>query len=58
MAKTVDTNLKEVSDQVIEMVNLIKTRPVTACIFKLLCENMNLRHKWLLLHRSEVVIKR
>ena len=41
MAKTLGTKLKEVFDQVVEMVNFIKTRPVKARVFELLCENMD-----------------
>lgn len=50
MEKTLGTKLKEVSDQVVEMVNCLQTRPVKACISKLLFENMELQHKYLLLH--------
>ena len=50
MAKTLGTKLKEVFDQVVEMVNFIKTRPVKARIFELLCENMDSQHTRLLLH--------
>ena len=50
MAKTLGTKLKEVFDQVVEMVNFIKTRPVKARVFELLCENMDSQHTRLLLH--------
>ena len=50
MTKTLGTKLKEVFDQVVEMVNFIKTRPVKARIFELLCENMDSQYMRLLLH--------
>lgn len=50
MAKTLGIKLKEVFDQVVEMVNFIKTRPVKARIFEQLCENMDSQHTRLLLH--------
>ena len=50
MAKTLGTKLKEVFDQVVEMVNFIKTRPVKARVFELLCENMDSQQTRLLLH--------
>ena len=49
MAKTLGTKLKKVCDQVMEMVNFIKTRLVKARIFELLCENMDSQHTRLLL---------
>ena len=49
MAKTLGTKLKEVFDQVVEMVNFIKTRPVKAGIFEQFCENMDSQHICLLL---------
>ena len=50
MAKTLGIELKEVFDQVVEMVNFIKTRPVKARIFEQLCLNMDSQHTRLLLH--------
>ena len=50
MAKTLGIKLKEFFDQVVEMVNFIKTRPVKARISEQLCENMDSQHTRLLLH--------
>ena len=41
MAKTLGIELKEVFDEVVEMVNFIKTRPVKARIFEQHCLNMD-----------------
>ena len=50
MAKTLDIELKEVFDQVVEMVNFIKTRPVKSRILEQLYLNMDSQHTRLLLH--------
>ena len=42
--------LKEATNQIIEMVNFIKTRPLKSRIFELLCKDMNSRYVRLLLH--------
>ena len=41
MAKTLFIELKEMFDQVVEMVNFIKTKPVKARIFEQHCLNMD-----------------
>ena len=48
LAKTLGSKLKDVSDQGVETVNFMKTRP--ACIFELLFESMDSQFKHLLLH--------
>ena len=48
LAKTLGSKLKEVSDQGVETVNFMKTRP--ACIFELLFESMDSQFEHLLLH--------
>ena len=53
MAKTLGEKLREVLDQVVQMVNFIKTRPVKSRLFEQLCIDMDSQHRRLLLH-SEV----
>ena len=42
--------LKEAANQVIEMENFIKTRPLKSRIFELLCKDMNFHYGRLLLY--------
>lgn len=50
MSKTLGEKLKEVLDQVVQMVNFVKTRPVKSRIFEQICINMDSQHRRLLLH--------
>ena len=50
VSKITQNELKEVLNQVIEMVNFIKTRPLQSRIFELLCKDMDSQHVRLLLH--------
>ena len=40
VAKTIGNELKEVRDQVVQMVNYIKRRPLKACLLAKICEEM------------------
>ena len=53
IAKTLGDELKKVLNQVIEMVNFIKSRLLKCRLFEQICIGMNSQHKRLLLH-SEV----
>ena len=53
VAKTLGDELKEVLNQVIEIVNFIKRRPLKSRLFEQICIGMDSQHKRLLLH-SEV----
>ena len=50
VSKITQNELKEVLNQMIEMVNFIKTRPMKSRIFELLCKDMDSQHVRLLLH--------
>lgn len=50
VSKIAQNEPKDVMNQVIEMVNFIKTRPLKSRIFELLCKDMNSRYVRLLLH--------
>ena len=50
VAKTLGDELKEVLNQVTEMVNFIKRRPLKCRLFKQICIEMDSQHKRLLLH--------
>lgn len=50
MTKTLGDKLKEVLDQVVQMVNFIKTRPVKSRLFEQICIDMDSQHRRLLLH--------
>ena len=50
VSKITQNELKEVLNQVIEMVNFIKTRPLKCRIFELLCKDMDSHYVRLLLH--------
>jgi len=50
VSKITQNELKEVLNQVIEMVNFIKTRPLKSRIFELLCKDMDSHYVRLLLH--------
>ena len=52
-AKTLGDELKKVLNQVIKMVNFIRSRPLKCCLFEQICIGMDSQHKKLLLH-SEV----
>ncbi len=43
-------DLKTVLDDAVRMVNYIKSRPLQARLFSLLCEEMGCEHRQLLLH--------
>ncbi|XP_064420082.1 zinc finger BED domain-containing protein 5-like [Latimeria chalumnae] len=49
-AKSMPTNLKEVLDNAVKMVNFIKARPLNSRIFSSLCNEMGSEHVNLLLH--------
>nr|XP_006005906.1 PREDICTED: zinc finger BED domain-containing protein 5-like [Latimeria chalumnae] len=49
-AKSMPTNLKEVLDNAVKMVNFIKARPLNSRIFSALCNEMGSEHVNLLLH--------
>lgn len=50
MAKTLGDKLREVLDQVVQMVNFIKIRPVKSRLFEQICVDMDSQHRRLLLH--------
>ena len=49
MSRTLGENLREVLDEVVKMVNFIKTRPAKSRVFEKICTNMDFQHKRLLL---------
>lgn len=50
VAKTLGNELKSVMDEVVKMVNFIKSRPLKSRLFATLCNEMGSRHEALLLH--------
>ena len=50
MSRTLGENLREVLEEVVKMVNFIKTRPTKTWVFETICTNMDSQHKRLLLH--------
>jgi hypothetical protein len=50
VAKTMEGDVKTVLDDAVKIVNYIKSRPLNAIVFKLLCEEMGSEHTTLLLH--------
>ena len=50
MSRTLGKDLREVSDQVVQMVNFIKTKPVKSRLFEQICTNRESQHRRLLLH--------
>jgi len=53
ISKTLPITLKPILDQVVNMVNYIKSRPLKTRLFKKMCASMDAQHENLLLH-SEV----
>lgn len=49
-AKRMPMHLKNVLDEAVRMVNYIKSRPLQARLFSLLCQEMGSEHRQLLLH--------
>ena len=49
MSRTLGKDIREALDQVVHMVNFIKTRPVKSRVFEQICTNMY-SHRRLLLH--------
>lgn len=50
VAKTLGNELRSVLDDIVKMVNFIKSRPVKSRLFSLLCEEMESPHVALILH--------
>jgi hypothetical protein len=50
VSKTIEEDLKQVLDVVVNMINFIKQRPLTSRMFAKLCENMQKDHVTLLQH--------
>lgn len=50
VSKTSPVELKNVLDQVVEMANYIKSRPLKTRLFEQICVNMDSKHKCLILH--------
>ena len=50
IAKTLGVELKQVLNQVVEMVNFIKSRPLKSRLFEQVCIDMDAQHRRLLLH--------
>nr|XP_034838509.1 zinc finger BED domain-containing protein 5-like [Maniola hyperantus] len=48
--KRVPSDLKQVLDQAVQIVNFVKTRPLQSRLFKKTCEDMKSQHQSLLLH--------
>ena len=44
MSRTLGEDLREVLDQVVKIVNFIKTRPVISHLFEQICTNMESHH--------------
>ena len=50
MSRTLSENLTEILDEVVKMVNFIKTKSAKLQVFKKICTNLDSQHKKLLLH--------
>uniref|UniRef100_A0A0L8I2A7 Uncharacterized protein n=1 Tax=Octopus bimaculoides TaxID=37653 RepID=A0A0L8I2A7_OCTBM len=50
VSKTIPIELKQVLNQVVEMVNYIKSRPLMCCLYEQICVDVDFQHKRLLLH--------
>jgi hypothetical protein len=50
VAKTLPPTLKEVFDEVLKIVNFIKSKPLNSRLFSVLCQEMGSKHTSLLLH--------
>jgi len=50
VSKTIPDELKQVSKQVVEITNFIKTRPLKSRLFEKICVDMDSQHKRLILH--------
>ena len=50
VSKKISTDLKNVLDEAVKIINFIKARPLQSRLFKLLCDDMGSEHTALLLH--------
>jgi hypothetical protein len=56
VAKTMETDLKTVLDDAVKIVNYIKSRPLNAIVFNLLCEEMGSQHNAAASYRNKMAV--